>query len=84
MRTVKTLKPGQDGTKELLKRFGPTGAGGSANRQVAPRIGGWERHLHQQVKSAGGQWYPVGRVWFLRRDVVEGLDLLSRVVGGGG
>ncbi len=24
MRTVKTLKPGQDGTKELLKRFGPS------------------------------------------------------------
>ncbi|MCP3994840.1 MAG: hypothetical protein GY722_07225 [bacterium] len=24
MRTLKTLKPGQDGTKELLTRFGPT------------------------------------------------------------
>ncbi len=24
MRTVKTLKPGQDGTKELLTRFGPS------------------------------------------------------------
>ncbi len=24
MRTVKTLKPGQKGTKELLRRFGPS------------------------------------------------------------
>ncbi len=24
MRTLKTLKPGQDGTKELLTRFGPS------------------------------------------------------------
>ena len=138
MRTVKTLKPGQDGTKELLKRFGPSllyvryrydedrrehvktvelvvqcrsreaeadcpgsrapdarkpleagsanpsGAGGFANRRVALRIGWRERDLQQRVKSAGGQWDPVGRVWFLRRDVAERLDLLPRVVGGGG
>lgn len=138
MRTVKTLKPGQDGTKELLKRFGPSllnvryrydedrrehvktvelvvqrrprdteadgsgarasgarepleagsvgrsGVGGFSRRRVALRIGWRERDLQQQVKSAGGQWDPVRRVWLLRRDVAERLDLLSRVAGGGG
>ena len=30
------------------------------------------------------RWDPVSRVWILRRDTAERLDLLSRVVGGGG
>ncbi len=50
----------------------------------ALRAGGWPCGSEQQVESAGGQWDPVRRVWFLRRDVAERLDLLSRVVGGGG
>ncbi len=60
------------------------GAGGSRTRRVALRIGWRERELQQRVKSAGGQWDPDRRVWYLRRDVAERLDLLLRVVGGGG
>ncbi len=52
--------------------------------RVAPRIGRREKDLQQRVKSAGGRWDPVRRVWMLRRDVAERLDLLPRVVGGGG
>ena len=128
MRTVKTLKAGQKGTKELLTRFGPSllcvryrydedrrehlktvelvverrsrereaeclgsrrpdaraGPGCIATRRVALRIGWWERDVQQRVKSAGGRWDPVSRVCILRRDTAERLDLLSRVVGGGG
>ena len=138
MRTVKTLKPGQAGTKELLTRFGPSllyvryrydedrrehvktvelvvqrrpregeagrlgsraraarkpletgavnsrGAAGFATRPVALQIGWRERDLQQRVKSAGGRWDPARRVWLLRRDVAERLDLLPRVVGAGG
>ena len=40
--------------------------------------------VQRRVKSAGGRWDPVSRVWMLRRDTAERLDLLSRVVGGGG
>jgi len=138
MHTVKTLKPGQAGTKELLRRFGPSllcvryrydedrmehvktvelvvrrrsrageaerqgsrtpdplsppetgslsssASGGLAGRRVALRIGWRERDLQQRVKSAGGRWDPVRRVWLLRRAVAERLDLLPRVVGSGG
>ncbi len=151
MRTTKTLKPGQKGTKELLARFGPSLlyvryregeahrehvktvefvvqrrsqdaeaecsegptvgarkpdagrrgagkpdagrpdagrrgalAGESTVRRVALRIGWRERDLQHRVKSAGGRWDPTRRVWLLRRDVAERLDLMSRVVGGGG
>ncbi len=138
MCTVKTLKPGQQGTKELLPCFGPSllcvryrydedrrehvktvelvvqrrsregeagspgsrpsdarrslqtgsvsasGAGGAQPRRVALRIGWQERDLQQRVKSAGGWWDPDRRVWLLRRDVAERLDLLARVCGGGG
>ena len=130
MRTLKTLKPGQKGTRELLARYGssllcvryryddhsrerlktveldirrrpeklerePPGlpepavrhrraaAGGAPARGVALRIGWRERDLHR-VKSAGGRWDPVRRVWILRRDAAERLDQLHRVVGGGG
>ncbi len=126
MRTVKTLKPGQKGTKELSTRFGPSllmvryrydedrrehlktvelviqrrsrdreaecpgsrspGArpGSASSRRVALRIGWRERDLQRRVKSAGGRWDGDRRVWILRRDAVERLDLLARVVGGGG
>ena len=139
MRTVKTLKPGQKGTKEMLARYGPSllnvryrydeagrehvktveivvqrrsregeaecpgtrasgarapgtrvaearGArsGADTPRRVALRIGWRERGLQQRVKSAGGRWDPDRQVWLLRRDEVERLDLLPRVVGGGG
>ncbi|MCP3995061.1 MAG: hypothetical protein GY722_08345 [bacterium] len=137
MRTMKTLKPGQAGTKELLTRFGPSlprvryrydedrrehvktvelvvqrrsregetgcagsrvparapqetgsvssnGAAGARTRRVALRIGWQKRDLQQRVKSAGGRWDPDRRVWLLRRDAAERLDLLARVCGGAG
>ena len=124
MRTVKTLRPGQKGTKELLTRFGPSllvvryrydedrrehlktvelviqrrprepecpgprssgaRAEGAGTRRVALRIGWRERDLQRRVKSAGGRWDPVRRISILRRDAAERLDLLARVVGGGG
>ncbi len=126
MRTLKTLKPGENGTKELLSRYGTnllyvryrydegtrervktvelvvqrrsrkTEAGcpasrqsggqaaGAARRRVALRIGWRERDLRTRVKSAGGRWNPDRRVWILGREVAERLDLLHRVVGGGG
>ncbi len=129
MRTVKTLKPGQKGTKELLTRFGPsllkvryrydedrrehlktvelvvqqrsrereaecpgsqspsarTGVvAARPSRRVALRIGWRERDLQRRVKSAGDRWDPSRQVWILRRDAAERLDLLARVVGGGG
>ncbi len=125
MRTLKTLKPGQNGTKDLLARYGaillyvryrrdedtgerlktvelvvqrscpageaerlgPRGLGvrarGAASRRVALRIGWRERDLQGRVKSAGGRWDRDRRVWMLRRDAAERLDLLHRVVGGG-
>ncbi len=125
MRTLKTLKPGQDGTKELLTRFGPSllyvryrydddsrervktvelvverksrdgeaadprsrasgvRAAGVAIRRVALRIGRQERGLQQRVKPAGGRWDPARRMWMLRQDAGERLDLMRRVVGGG-
>jgi hypothetical protein len=122
--SLRTLKPGQKGTKELLALHGGTllcvryrydentrehlktvelviqrrprereaegrgsrRSGGqaavAATRNVALRIGWRERDLQGRVKSAGGWWDPVRRVWILRRDVAERLDLLGRVVGG--
>lgn len=59
-------------------------AGSAARRRVALRIGWRETELRRRVKSAGGLWDPVRRVWMLPRDVAERLDLLNRVVGGGG
>ena len=58
--------------------------GDVATRRVALRIDWWERDVQRRVKSAGGRWDPVRRVWILRRDVAERLDLLPRAVGGGG
>ena len=54
----------------------------AATRKVSLRIGVKERDLQRRVKSAGGRWDPDRRVWFVRRDVAERLDLLGRVVGG--
>ncbi len=56
----------------------------AATRRAALRVGWRENDLRHRVKSAGGRWDPVRRVWILRRDVAERLDLLGRVVGGGG
>ena len=58
-------------------------AGVAARRRVALRIGLRERDLQGRVKSVGGWWDPIRRVWVLRRDVAERLNLLHRVVGGG-
>ncbi len=56
----------------------------AATRRVALRIGWRERDLQWRVKSAGGWWDPVRRVWILKRDVAERLDLRGRIVGGDG
>ncbi len=124
MRTLKTLKPGQKGTKDLLARYGPSllcvryrydenqrerlktvelvvercsqkrkaeprGSGklvdqasDAARRSVTLRIGWRERDLQWRIKSAGGRRDPVRRIRRLRRDAVERLGLLHRVVGG--
>lgn len=50
---------------------------------MALRVSWREKELQGRVKSAGGRWNPVGRVWILRRDAAERLDLLDRIVGGG-
>ena len=126
MRILKTLRPGQKGTRKLLSRYGPTllrvryrydeetrerlktlelvvqrsspqrdpecresrqlgGRGRDrGGRRVALRIGWQERDLQRRVKSAGGRWDRVRKVWILRRDAAERLELLHRVVGGGG
>ncbi|MCP3959621.1 MAG: hypothetical protein GY719_17365 [bacterium] len=125
MRTLRTLKPGQKGTRDLAARHGASlvcvryrydedtrehlktvelvvrrrsrereleraasaavnsRAAVAADRRVALRIGLRERDLQWRVKSAGGRWDPVRRVWILKRNVAERLDLLHRVVGGG-
>ncbi len=81
------MKPGQKGTREWTARFGPDllcvrprapGARGGvvATWRVTQRIGWRKRGLQQRVKSAGGRWDAAERVWML--------DLLLRVVGGGG
>ena len=56
----------------------------STSWNVALRIGWREGELRWRVKCAGGRWDPVRRVWILNREVAERLDLLDRVVGGGG
>lgn len=55
--------------------------GGSARRKVALRIGLRERDLQRRVKSVGGWWDPVRRVWVLWLDLAQRLDLVHRVVG---
>ncbi len=97
VRTLRTLKPGQNGTSLVVQRRrrepeadspGPRKLGGHAGaakiRRVALRIGWRERTLRWRVKSAGGWWHPVRRVWILKADVAERLELLHRFVGGGG
>ena len=76
------------GTKCPGSRKIESHAGGASRRRVALSIGWWERDLQRRavairVKSAGGRWDPVRRVWMLRRDAAERLELLDRVVGGG-
>ena len=125
MRIVKTVKPGQKGTKELLSRYGATllcvryrydeatceslktvelvvkrrslkheaerleavkrggRSAGAGRRRVALRIGPREKELQSRVRSAGGRWDRVRRVWFLRRDAAERLGLERRIVGRG-
>ncbi len=57
---------------------------GAVDRSVALPVDWRERDLQWRVKSAGGRWDPGRRVWIRRRDAAERLDLLHRVVGGGG
>ncbi len=58
-------------------------AKGAESRTVVPCIGWRERALQSRVKLAGGRRDRVRRVWNLRREMAERLDLLHRVVGGG-
>ncbi len=58
-------------------------ATGAEGRTVALRIGWRERDLQSRVKLAGGRWDRRRRVWILRREMAERLDLLHRVVRGG-
>ena len=46
---------------------------------MALRIGLREWDLRQRVKSAGGRWDPGRKVWYLRPDVAERLDLLREL-----
>ena len=48
------------------------------------RLRVWATTRQRRLKSAGGRWDPVRRVWMLLRDVAERPDLMPRVVGGGG
>ena len=67
--------------RDSTKRGGQ--AGGAGRRRVALQIDWREKELQSRVRSAGGRWDRVRRVWFLRRDAAEGLGLLGRIVGGG-
>lgn len=60
------------------------GGGPPAPRTVAVRIGWRETDLRRRVKSVGGWWDPEARLWHLRRDHVERLSLLHRVVAAPG
>ncbi len=60
------------------------GARTAGGRRLALRVGWQEKDLQRRVKAAGGQGVPDRRVWLLRREAVERLDLMARVVGGGG
>ncbi len=63
------------------KRGGRSGDAG--RRRVALRIGWREKELQSRVKSAGGRWDRVRRVWMVERAAAEGLGLMGRIVGGG-
>jgi IS5 family transposase len=58
-------------------------ANDAAPRSVASRVGWRERDLQWRIKSAGGRRDPVRKIRRLRRNAVERLGLLHRVVGGG-
>ncbi len=61
MRTVRTLKPGQNGTSELMIRFGSnllcvqSTRAGAAARQVALRIGCREKDVQRRVLANRGR-----------------------------
>ncbi len=73
--------------KHEAVRHGSTKRGGrsegAGSRRVALRIGWREKELQSTVKSAGGRWDRLRRVWVLRRDAAERLGLVGRIVGGG-
>ncbi len=115
MRTLKTLKPDQKGTKDLLTRYGQhlllvryrydedarervktvelvverrsdsadvrrtesqrsaSRARAARKRRVALRIGWQKRDLQRRLRTAGGRWDSVKRVWIVGRDVAERL-----------
>ncbi len=48
-------------------------SGGAGRRRVALRIGWREKELQGRVKSAGGRWDRVRRVWMVERAAAERL-----------
>ena len=58
-------------------------SGGAGRRRVALQIGWREKELQRRVKSAGGRWDRVRRVWMVERGAAERLGLMGRIVGGG-
>ena len=57
---------------------------GCGTGRVAPWIGWRGSELRWRVGSGGGRWDPVRRIWMVRRDAAERIDLLTRVAVGGG
>ncbi len=53
----------------------PVGTRSGSESVVAVRVGWQEAELRRKVKTAGGKWDPVKRVWVLRRGRVEKLGL---------
>jgi hypothetical protein len=95
MRTVKTLKPetrgvgrpaAVSGTRSRVPWIADARRPGRGRCDLAGSTAGRlaGEGPTKMVKSAGGRWDPLRQVWILRRDVAERLDLLHRVVGGGG
>ncbi len=60
----------------------PPARSAKSDTVVPIRVRWEETEVRRLVKSAGGRWDPVGRVWRLRRDRVEELGFEDRIVEG--
>ena len=72
-------------TVELIvdrKAWKPGSGASDGDTVVALRVGWQEYEVQQQVRTAGGKWDPVARVWRLSRERVEELGLVCRIVEG--
>ena len=71
-------------TVELIVEEAPWGPNRMAHRDaevVGVRVGFREAELQRRVKSAGGRWNPIRRVWEIRRDQALALGLEDRITG---